>query len=155
MPLQDTCSACVGILLPRVGKGLLHLLDRVQGFAARLVTGHWSADWSLLCSELGWCQLVQRRKCAKIQLCRNILLGNSIIPSSVFSRSKCPRSSRYLKHSLQLHQPFVRTSYHQQSFFINSVGLWNSLPPEIVGLSSDLAFKRHLKHHLCVTQTNP
>ena len=59
-------------------KGLLSLLDRVQGFAARLVTGRWSADWSLLCSELGWCPIAQRRKCAKINYvgtsCWGILL---------------------------------------------------------------------------------
>ena len=54
-------------------QGLSHKLDRVQGFAAHLATGRWDDDWQSLCSELGWCQLAQRRKYEKIRMCRRIL----------------------------------------------------------------------------------
>ena len=132
-------------------KGLSLQLERVQGFAARLATGRWDADRQLLFTELGWCQLVQRRKLDKIRLCRRILLGRSIIPPSVFTPLEYRRSLRLCVHPRQLYLPFVRTSYHQHSFFIDTIKLWNFLPATLVELDSDLAFKRHLKKFLSIS----
>ena len=42
----------------------------------------------------------------------------------------------------------LRTVQHQQSFFIRSANLWNSLTPELVDTNSDALFKRRLSDHL-------
>ena len=129
-------------------KGLILQIERVQGFAARLATGHWEADWRTLCADLGWSSMALRRTHESIRMCRRILLGNSIIPSDVFEKESCLRSSRVTKHNYQLHIPFARTAQHQQSFFIRSANLWNSLTPELVDTYSDASFKRRLSDHL-------
>ena len=76
-------------------KGLALQLEHVQGFAARLVTGRWKEDWQALCSELGWCTLVQRRKYERIRMCRRILQGCSIIPPICLQAWKQPSQFSY------------------------------------------------------------
>ncbi len=90
-------------------------LESVQTFAARLATKKWSSDSTTLRSLLGWSTLASRRTCMKLCLCRRILVGDSLIPDSTFS----PHTSRTVRHinSCPLYQPFVKTSYHLNSFF--------------------------------------
>lgn len=123
-------------------------IESVQSFAARLATKKWSADSASLKQELSWPLLSARRNFQKLCVCRRILSGNSIIPPSVFS----PHSNRSVRHtnSYPLFQPFVKTNYHRFSFFVSCVPLWNAIPESIVGLNTNLAFKRHLKKYLVV-----
>ena len=129
---------------------MCHQLERVQGFAARLATGSWSADWATLCSGLGWCKLSARRQGQKLSMCRRILKGGSIIPCDVFSPAVGRRVVRHCMNGCQLKQPFVQTNYHAQSFFVSTISLWNSTRGKIVDLVSDLAFKRTLKSYLTI-----
>ena len=146
LPVLCYCSS----IWDPVQKGLCHQLERVQGFAARLATGSWSEDWATLCSGLGWCKLSTRRQGQKLSLCRRILKGGSIIPCDVFSPAVGRRVARHCMNGCQLKQPFVRTNYHAQSFFISTIPLWNSTLGKIVDLVSDLAFKRTLKSYLTI-----
>lgn len=123
-------------------------LERVQSFGARLVTGQWSSSGSALCEELGWPSLARRRSFHRLCLCRRILEGGSLIPDSTFIPSTSVTSSRRPSNSCPLHVPFVRTAYHQQSFFVKTVSLWNALPDRIISLPSTLVFKRQLKSYL-------
>ncbi len=123
-------------------------LESVQMFAARLATKKWSSDSATLRSLLGWSTSASRHTYMKLCLCRRILVGDSLIPDSTFS----PHTSRTVRHinSCPLYQPFVKTSYHLNSFFISVIPLWNSIPDQVICASSVLTFKCHLKTLLVV-----
>ncbi len=113
--------------------------------------------WVLLCSKLCWhnlprprCQVAMRRVFQKLCLCRQILVGDSQIPDSVFQPHPRP-SSRHVMNSLPLLQPFARTNYTKHSYFFHLPSLWNSIPEEMVSVQSYLAFKRHLKNYLVIS----
>ena len=125
-------------------------LERVQTFAARLATGHWMDDQFSLREELGWCPLSTRRAYQKLCLCRRITTGKSLIPPSAFKPHPSPSKLRHT-NSLALFRPRARTSYTNHSFFISTIPLWNSLPEAVVKLLSNIAFKKHLKLHLCLS----
>ena len=122
-------------------------LERVQTFAARIITKAWSASGEALRMELQWPTLASRRGFQKLVLCRRILMGGSIIPSSFFALHQRP--SRSHRNSTPLYRPLLRTRQHFTSFRYSVVPLWNSIPEEVVSFSlSTLAFKRRLKLHL-------
>ena len=143
LPVLDYCSSIWDPLF----KTLVDKLEKVQSFAARLVTGRWMDPVEDLSQSLGWPLLAKRRVFQKLCLCRRILLGGSLIPPSVFVPHPSP-SARSHANSQPLFRQGVRTRYHQQSFFVSVVSKWNSIPGEMVELSSHLAFKRHLKQYL-------
>ena len=124
-PASPTCTRCLSY----------------QYFATTLVSGTLFSS-IFLCSGLGWCQLSARRQGLKLSLCRRILKGGSVIPCDVFSPAVGRRVARHCMNGCQLKQPFVRTNYHAQSFFVSMIPLWNSTPGKIVDVVSDLAFKR-------------
>ena len=82
-------------------------LERVQSFAAHVVTNTWPLESAPLVESLQWPSLSQRRYFQKLCLCRRILCGSSIIPPSFFPLSTCPLSSH--KNSFPLYHSFVRT----------------------------------------------
>ena len=132
-------------------------VERVQGFAAKIVSRRWAEHGLEVAADLGWPALSQRRVYQKLCLCHRILSGLSILdPSSLFSLhpahpdvGSCgvERSLRCM-NSYPLLQPFTRTNYHRASFCVSVVSLWNSLPDSIITLNSDTAFKRHLRSFL-------
>ena len=123
-------------------------IERVQEFAAKMATGKWKEHGYSLVSELGLPSLTNRRTFLKLCLCRRILGDSSLIPSSVFCRA-IPSAVRH-QNSIQIYKPFVKTNYHQSSFFVSVIGLWNSLPDEIVTVPKIETFKRILKMFLVV-----
>ena len=86
-------------------------LERVQEFAARLVTGRWSEKSTPLREDLGWPLLAQWRLQQKLYLCKRILSEGSLISASCFQ----PNSSLYLRHanSKSLHRKIVTSNYHK------------------------------------------
>ena len=112
-------------------------LERVQNFAARVVTNNWSDSPVTLKARLGWLSLARRRMVQKICLCRHILRGTSLVPCSLFSPH--PRPGTQHKNS------FVRTNHFKSFFLIDVIGKWNSVPEAIASASSTLAFKLNLK----------
>ena len=124
----------------------INLLEGVQSFAARLATKRWSIDPGVLRATLGWPLLESRRRYMKVCLARRILGGESLIPPTAFTDH--PSTTVRHLNSCPLFTPFVRTSYHQHSFFISVIPLWNAIPDSIITLSSHLAFKRHLRNFI-------
>ncbi len=116
-------------------------LDRVQEFAAKVVTRKWSATGSDLVNQLGWPRLHLRRQLAKLCLCEKILSGESLIPTSVFE----PHPSTSVRHanSKPLFLLRVHTDYHRGSYFVSTVLLWNSIPDRILTSTSRRSFKFH------------
>ena len=146
LPVLSYCSA---VWSPHQC-GLKIQLERVQGFAARLATKRWSEERTALCEELGWCPLESRRKLQRILVCRKILSGKSIIPSTVFSRRDNFRKSRHVMNNIQLAVPFAKANYIKSSYLVDVASLWNAIPGDLVDLASDAAFKRGVKSYLAI-----
>ncbi len=143
------------IILPILGYGAsiwdpyhstyVRKLDRVQEFAAKVVTRKWSATGSDLVNQLGWPRLHLRRQLAKLRRER-ILSGESLIPASVFEPH--PYTSVRHTNSKPLFLPRVHTDYHRGSYFVSTVPLWNSIPDRILTSTSRRSFKFHLRNYL-------
>ena len=117
-------------------------LERVQSFAARVVSGNWTRDASELKSSLQWPSLASRRLHLKLCLCHKIVTGASIIEPSFFPNA--PRRCASHKNSLPLFRPYVRTLHHRNSFKWAIVEHWNRVPEEVATIKSTAAFKRSL-----------
>ena len=115
-------------------------IECVQGFAAKVVSRRWRDHGADIVSDLELPLLGKRRSFLKL---RKILESSSAIPETVFEWS----SKRNIRqpNSLQLVKPFVRSSYHQASFFISMISLWNQLPEDLVQINKFTTFKRRLK----------
>ena len=96
-----------------------------------------------LLHTLNWTPLRVRRKKQKAMVCRRILLGHSVIPSSHLTPNPCPNPRT--KHSIPLLTPFARTILYQSSFFVSCVPIWNHLPESVISASSSHSFKVRLK----------
>lgn len=123
-------------------------LERVQNFGARVALNSWSRETEpdALKARLGWPRLETHRTAQKISLCRRILGGNFIIPSSVFIRHQKPTKSH--KNSIPLFRQYVRTAHHRSSFLHDVVDKWNSIPDHIIASTSTANFKKQLNHFL-------
>ena len=121
-------------------------LERVQGFAAKVVIKRWKEAPSLLVKNLGWATLGDRSLYQQLCLCSRILRGESLMPPMVFTPH--PRPSRIHKNSQPLFKPRVRTHHHRNTFFVAVVERWNSLPDRVFSVSFHKAFKRWLRRHL-------
>ena len=123
---------------------------KLENFAARLTTGRWKESGNVLKRELGWPLLRQRRRFQTLCLVQRILTSGSLIPNSTFSPHLAPNLHHL--NTCPLQQPFTSTNYFHYlslwtlflSFFVDVVPLWNSLPDNLVSLSSNLAFKRSI-----------
>ena len=135
LPLLDYC-ACVWDP-HQVTK--IQKLEAVQRFAAKLATGLWLAGCQDPTRLINWPPLVTRRKRQKLLLCRRILLGGSIIPSSIFTPH--PHPSTRLHHCIALYCPNTRTSAHLHSYFPSTVKLWNDLSTELISVRTQTTFK--------------
>ena len=97
---------------------LIDKLERVQGFVANFVAKVVTRDWlnhgAVSVAALGWPKLALRRSYQKVCVCRRILQGSSIIPSTFFSphpsltqRSTQPSSQQSSSPKLNVFVPEV------------------------------------------------
>ena len=152
IPFFQSCQATlIGRTLQVLGPpyvGLLSkahqvVLERVQSFAARVVTHKWQKDAKPLKILLKWPPLSCRKRVQKPCVCKRILSGSSFIPASSFT---CAYTISKSHLNLQpLFRPFVRTSHHKASFFVDIINKWNSVPEKITSLLSNNAYKLQLK----------
>ena len=89
-------------------------LEAAQRFAAKLATGLWSSGCQDPIQLMNWPTLATCRKRQKLLLCRRILLGGSIMPSSIFTP--------HPHHSPRLHLPIQEL---QPTYTHFSLALWN------------------------------
>ena len=141
LPKLDYCSS----VWDPTSSTLVEKLESVQRFAAKLCSKRWSDSPTTLSKALNWPTLHSRRSRQKVMLCRRIFKNESIIsPSSYFSPPAHLNSRLYHPHSVRV--PFARTAFFQTSFFISVCHLWNSLPEQVVSLSTSRLFKVALSH---------
>ena len=94
----------------------IQALERVETFAARVVTHNWKMDRSSLLASLQWSSLESRRKTQSLKVCFNIVNNLSIIPPSYFSFHPHPSPRR--PHNFILYKPFARTNSYLFSFLL-------------------------------------
>ena len=141
IPKLDYCSS----VWDPYNASLTNSLESVQSFAAKLCTKRWSASSHELTQSLNWPPLHTRRSRQKTQLCRRIIKNESIIPPSSYYHPVTHSNPR-IHHSFSVTVPFARTTSFQRSFFVSSCVLWNSLPNDLVTLTTARAFKAALLH---------
>ena len=97
-----------------------------------------------LLHTLNWTPLCVRRKKQKAMVCRRILLGHSVIPSSHLTPN--PHPNPRTNHSIPLLTPFARTTLYQSSFFVSCVPIWNHLPESVISAPSSQSQTQNLSH---------
>ena len=128
------------VIIPQLGYGAsvwdpYHVtysnkLERVQEFAAKVITRNWIKSVAEVVDHLGWPRLVLRTRAAKLCLCKRIRDGDSLIPPSVF---EChPSTTVRHSNSKPLFLPRVR---HPGSFCVSVIPLWNSIPSQVQHIS--------------------
>ena len=140
LPHLDYCSS----VWDPPHKTHIQALERVQTFAARLVTNDWAGNGESLRALLGWPKLSTRRQFQKLCLCRRIVTGGSLIPPCFFEPHPRPTSSH--RNSSPLFRPYVRTLQHRHSFKHSVVDVWNGIPEGTVSSSQTVrSFKAKLR----------
>ena len=122
-------------------------LESVQLEAARIATGGKKCtSHDYLYKELGWQTLKQRRTINK--LFKLYCIINKQTPSYLYDsissyRIQHPQSTRCNRNN-DFKLPKCKTKALENSFFVSTCKLWNSLKPEQRNIPSKIAFKAHL-----------
>jgi hypothetical protein len=133
----------------------LNVLETVQLNAARIVIGATARCSSLgLYTETGWETLASRRRHHRMTLMYKIINGKApsyltdLIPDLVQDRT-----TYHLRNRGDLQIPLTRLSILTNSFFPQSIRLWNDLDNNVKSLPSVDAFKAH--HARTLPKKNP
>jgi hypothetical protein len=112
----------------------------VQKFACRIATAHWDESYDTLLELLNLQPLQERRTHTRLWLLYRILYKLSYFPEETFKlrNNNLMLSNRY-SHQLELQVPFACTNSYFYSFVSHTSSLWNSLPKDIINLSTYLS----------------
>ena len=118
-------------------------LEMVQRRSARFVMGdyHTTSSVTTMLTTLGWNTLQERRAQAKAVMMYRIVNNLVDIPRTYL----IPAATTCRGHSLKFLVPYARTSSYQQSFFPDSIRIWNSLPQPVISCNSLESFKGELQ----------
>lgn len=148
LPVIDYADACT----TNISQEYLNKLDRLMNNGIRFIFGLRKYDHvSFYRRQLNWLSIRRRRSLRILSILFSILFE----PSSpgylkrkftfITPRPGCElRSSRSLKLSIPSH----RTGFMSNSFAVEAIRLWNSLPLFIRQAPSKPVFKRLLRKHL-------
>lgn len=121
-------------------------LESIQKFACRIVSAHWDESYGNLLELLNL-HLQERRTHARLGLLYRIRYKLSYFPEGTFKVRDNLLPSR-CSHQLELQVPFARTNSYFYSFVPHTTSQWNSLPKDIITLSTSYnSFKYHLRSH--------
>ena len=135
-------------------QGLINSLERVQKFALKVCTKHWSSEYESLLQACNLPTLASRRHYLKLGLLYQIVNGHLNFPVAPIvprNLSRCLRNTS----TLALERPVTHTNAYQSSFFPHTIALWNSLPPSAQNCRSFHSFKQSVFCHTFNTSTNP
>ena len=126
----------------RVLTSQMSILESSQYQAALAVSGAWKGTNRIkIYDELGWETLDQRRMFRRLTQSYKIMTG--LTPE--YLRIPIPPLHSHLfgyRHTNVLKTIFCTTDRYQNSFFPDSVTLWNDLGPQIRGAESLSVFKK-------------
>ena len=119
-------------------------LERTQYQAALAVSGAWKGtSRSKIYNELGWEFLDERRMFRRLTQFYKIM--NGLTPD--YLRTPIPALHKHLfghRPTNVLDTIYCRTDRYQNSFFPDSVLMWNDLGPELRGAKSLSSFKSNI-----------
>ena len=122
----------------------------VQRRAARFVMNryHNTSSVSSMLDTLGWESLMERRAKFSVTLMYKIVHSHVAIHTQphftpAYSNTRTQHTHKFLVQS----QVQGRTDYHNNSYFVRVIPLWNLLPATIAEVPSLDAFKARLASH--------
>ena len=125
----------------------INSLESVQKFACKMISCRWSgASYEELLTITNLPALEKRR--LELKLCHLFKIVHNMIyfPNDAIVQRELPHYHFRSSHDHYLSQPFARTNSYFYSFIPHTVSLWNSLPTEILTLSSLNSFKLHVRN---------
>ena len=136
--LEYACS----VWSPHLVKDI-NAIENVQKFASRMATHNWNLNYNDLLSLTDLPTLERRRMDLKLGQLFKIVHKLCFFPEGIVRlREQTPLLSNTRSvHPLYLNQPRVHTNSYYYSFVPHTCSLWNSLPFEIVNVSSYNSFK--------------
>ena len=128
-------------------KKVLEKLEKTQRRYARFIVHDWSRNRSVtnIMKERGLESLKERRKKARATMMYKI--RHNLVDINFndhFTRPKTSTSTRGHNEKLQI--PFSRTNPRKNSFFIEEIKIWNSLPPSAIYSSNLHTFEKLLSN---------
>ena len=125
----------------------VHLIENVQMFAVKIISGEWNAPYHDCLHQLGLLTLQRRR--LDLSLCLLFKYVNSLcyFPEGLICRRRISGYNIRVPHPLLLVKPFAKTNSHLFSFIPHVISIWNSLPPSVVLAPSLNSFKLQLSLH--------
>ena len=133
---------------------LVNILETVQrGFTKRL-PGFWNLSYADRLNKLQLQSLEHRRLLADLALCFNIVHGLTALPFDDFFTRASYSSTR--GHLFKLVIPPSKTNRSKFFFSSRVIPVWNSLPQELVSVTTSPLFKKLIsRHDLSVFLLNP
>ena len=123
---------------------LTNTLEMVQRRAARYVLNQYArtASVTAMLQRLEWEALQDRRKKLRLALMFKIINQIVAIPAEPYFKPVTRRTRSH--HTLKFQQISTTKAYHQASFFISTIPLWNAAPASLVEAASLEVFKQEL-----------
>ena len=117
----------------------IHKLEMVQRRYARFVCGEYRTTSSVtaMINQLQWPTLQERRAQAKATMMYRIVNNIVDVPHTFLTPTIALRG-----HSSRFHIPFARIGVYRQSFFPDSIRIWNELPQALINCTSLESFKQ-------------
>ena len=144
--VRPTLDYCCAVWNPHEAQHI-HQLEMVQRRAARFVMNryHNTSSVSSMLDTLGWESLMERRAKFSVTLMYKIVHSHVAIHTQphftpAYSNTRTQHTHKFL-------QVQGRTDYHNNSYFVRVIPLWNLLPATIAEAPSLDAFKARLASH--------
>ena len=121
-------------------------LQKVQNFAARIVTGARKYEHiTLMLKELHWLPVAKQLEVRDILMTFNCIKG--LAPPSLCNKfsTRSQVHTRNTRNKDILHIPSFRSATGQRFFSYGAVQLWNDLPESLANIKSFNVFKNAIK----------
>jgi len=124
---------------------LINLLETVQRGFTKRIPGFWNLSYAERLNRLQLQSLEHRRLLSDLVLCFNIVHGLIALPFDDFFKMHNYSSTR--GHSFKLIIPPSKTNRSKFFFSSRVIPVWNSLPQELVSVTTSSHFKKLISSH--------
>ena len=138
--LLDYCSA---VWDPHMEKDINNI-DKVQRRSARFVKNdyNWESSVTSMIKDLGWENLADRRREARLCIFHKIVNGTVAVPAVDYL---APGTTRTRSNTRKYKHYYARTNIYKYSFFPRTIPEWNNLSEDTVKCETIESFKTHLR----------
>ena len=133
-------------VLANTTKKNIELLQTVQNFAARIVSGTRKLDHvTPILKQLQWLPIIKQLAVRDATMVFKCL--NGLAPPYLCQKFKTRSEVHNTRNRDRLHIPLCRTAAGQRAFTFRGQKLWNSLPDEFQSITNLDVFKVKIKQH--------